>query len=307
MSKFLEFLEKQKYPVILLISGMFLIFCGFFEIKDLTKCQIHPHADPYYFIVSIGLLFSLSSVFLYLFDVVTLGWIGFRRIRNLSNGITAKLSNTNINIRFGRLEKLSGDSEESLVVLPANEFFDDECINDKKSALGAYVNYKFTNQTESIESLISSGLDGHDFEEVEKETGVIQKSYGIGNSVFIKEPLSSKQPVLFLSVTTKRTGEGLQAEMSYIFKAVKEIKRIVVDQRINSVYVPVMGSGHGGLRNEVAFFGMLLAVCDVVTKPHGHHINEFNIIVFQSSEKDKPSISKAVSKRLLRIATGMYS
>ena len=235
-----KFLEKQKYPVILLVLGAFLIFGGFFEIKDLTKLQIHPHDDPYYIIVLAGLLLSLLSAFLYLFDEVTFGWIGFRKIRNLSNGITAKLSNTNINIRFGRLEKLSEESEESLVVLPANEFFDDECINDKKSALGAYVNYKFTNQTESIESLISKGLDGCDFEEVEKEAGVIQKSYGIGNGVFIKNPLSSKQPVLFLSVTIKRTGEGLQAEMSYIFKAVEEIKRIVVDQRINSVFVPVM-------------------------------------------------------------------
>lgn len=302
-----KFLEKQKYPVILLVLGMFLIFGGFFEIKDLTKLHIHPHDDPYYIIVGTGLLLLLLSVSLYIFDRVMLGWIGFRKIRKLSNGVTAQLSNTNINIRFGRLEELCDNSEESLVVLPANEFFDDECINDKKSALGAYVNCKFTNQTELIESLISKELDGRNFEEVEKEAGVMRKSYGVGSGVFIKNPPLSKQPVLFLSVTTKRMGEGLQAEMSYIFKAVDEIKRIVADERINSVFVPVMGSGHGGLRKEVALFGMLLAVCDAATKPHGHHINEFNIIVFQSNDKEKPSISKTVSKRLLRIATEMYS
>jgi hypothetical protein len=94
--------------------------------------------------------------------------------------------------------------------------------------------------------------------------------------------------------------------MSYIFKAVKEIERIVVDHRIDSVYVPVMGSGHGGLRKEVALFGILLALCDVVTK-RGYNNCDFNIVVFQGSDSDKPSISKAVSKRLLRIATGMYS
>ncbi len=302
-----KFLEKQKYPVILLVLGMFLIFGGFFEIKDLTKFEIHPHDDPKYIIMVVGLLFALLSFFLYLFDEVVPGWTRFGKIRNLSNGITKKLSNTNINIRFGRLEKVSEDFEESLVVLPANEFFDNNCIEDEKTALGAYVNYKFANQTGLIENLISEELSGCNFAEVEKEAGVIQKSYGVGKGVFIKRPLSSRQPVLFLSVTTKRTGEGLQAEMSYIFKAIEEIKRTMVDERINSVFVPVIGSGKGGLRNEVALFAMLLAVCDAVTKPHGHHINEFNVIVFQSNEKNKPSISKQVSKRLLRIATGMYS
>jgi hypothetical protein len=247
------------------------------------------------------------STFLYLFDEVTFGWIGFRKISKLDNGITAKLSNTNINIRFGRLEKLAEASEDSLVVLPANEYFDDECINDKKSALGAYVNHKFTNQTEAVKDAITKALSGRASKEVEKEAGVHQKSYGIGVGVFIKKPLSSTQPLLFVSVTTKRSVEGLRADMSYIFEAIKEIEHVVVDQRIDSVYVPVMGSGHGGLRKEVALFGILLAICDVVTKPGGHHISDFNIVVFQRDSRDKPSISKAVSKRLLRIATGMYS
>ena len=148
-----KFLEKQRYPVILLIFGMLLVVGGFFEIKDLTKFQIHPHDDPHYIIMLTGLLLLLLSAFLYLFDEVTLGWIGFRKIRNLSNGITAKLSKTNINIRFGRLEKLSVDFEESLVVLPANEFFDDKCFDDPDSALGAYVDYKFINQKKSIKTL----------------------------------------------------------------------------------------------------------------------------------------------------------
>lgn len=302
-----KFLETQKFPVILLVFGVLLILVGFFELKDLTKLQIAAYPAPHYLIISLGFAFSVFSTFLYLFDEITFGWVGFRRIKKLDNGITAKLSNTNINIRFGLLEKLAEASKESLVVLPANEFFDDDCINDKKSALGAYVNDKFTNQTEVVKKLIAKGLSGRGCQEVEKEAGVLQKSYGVGVGVFVKKPLSSTQPLLFVSVTTKRSGQGLRADMSYIFEAVKEIERIVVDQRIDSVYVPVMGSGHGGLRKEVALFGILLAICDVVTKPGGHHISDFNIVVFQRASTNKPSISKAVSKRLLRIATGMYS
>ena len=54
-----------------------------------------------------------------------------------------------------------------------------------------------------------------------------------------------------------RGGEGLRAEMSYIFKAVNEIQRTVADKRLSSVYVPLIDSGHGGLKKEVALFSML--------------------------------------------------
>jgi hypothetical protein len=62
-----KFLETQKYPVILLALGGFLILGGFFELKDLVKLQISPYPDPHYFIVSVGLMFSVLSIILYLF------------------------------------------------------------------------------------------------------------------------------------------------------------------------------------------------------------------------------------------------
>ena len=302
-----KFLEKQKYAVILLIMGVFLIIAGFFDIEDITKLKIAARSTPNYIIVVFGVFFSVISILVYLFDKLTLGWLGYRRIKNIKKGFGTKISNTEINIMFGRLESISDELEERMIVLPANEFFDDECINDKKSALGAYVNHKFTNQTQQIEDLIACELRGFKSRMVEKEAGVKQDSFGVGTGVFLKRPLNSKQPILFIAVTTKRAGEGLQAEMSYIFQAVQKIQNITADHRIDSVCVPIMGSGHGGLRKEVALFGLLLAICDSVTKSRGHHIREVNVVVFQSAEGSKPSISRIVAKRLLRIAIGMFS
>jgi hypothetical protein len=287
--------------------GVVLIFAGFFSIESIEKLPGQPRSAPIYIIVIFGGILSLISIVVYLFDELTLGWLGFRRINNLKTGFGTKISNTEINIMFGRLENISDELEESMVVLPANEFFDDECINDKKSALGAYVNHKFTNQTKQVKDLIAEELSGFESREVEKEAGVKQDSFGVGTGVFLKRPMDSRQPILFLSVTTKRAGEGLQAEMSYIFQAVRKIQNIAADHRIDSVCVPVMCSGHGGLRKEVALFGLLLAICDSVTKSHGHHVRKFNVVVFQSAESSKPSISRIVAKRLLRIATGMFS
>lgn len=296
-----KFLEKQKYPVILLVMGVFLIFAGFFDIKDKVK-----HDPPIYEMVIFGGILSLISTVVYLFDELTLGWLSFRKINNLKNGFGTKISNTEINIMFGRLENISDELEESMVVLPANEFFDDECIDDKKSALGAYVNHKFKNQ-QIVKDLIAGKLSGLKSREVEKETGVKQDSFGVGTGVFLKEHTDSRHPILFLSVTTKRAGEGLQAEMSYIFQAIREIQNKAADNRIDSVCVPVIGSGHGGLRKEVALFGLLLAICDSVTKSRGHHVRKFNVVVFQSAKSAKPYISRIVAKRLLRSATGMFS
>ena len=287
--------------------GVLLILAGFFDITDIAKFQITARSKPNYIIVVFGSFLSLTSIVVYLFDELTLGWLGFRRIKKLKTGFGTKVSNTEINIMFGRLENIADELEESMIVLPANEFFDDECINDKKSALGAYVNHKFKNQTKQVEDLIAEELSDFETIEVEKEAGVKQDSFGVGTGVFLKRPLNSRQPILFIAVTTKRAGEGLQAEMSYIFQAVRKIQNIIADHRIDSVCIPVMGSGHGGLRKEVALFGLLLAICDSITKSHGHHIREVNVVVFQSAEDSKPSISRIVSKRLLRIATGMFS
>ena len=63
------------------------------------------------------------SIFLYAFDEITFGWIGFRKIQNIDCSISTKLSNTIINTKFGKIGQLADESEDSLVFLPANEFF----------------------------------------------------------------------------------------------------------------------------------------------------------------------------------------
>ncbi|MGK7873482.1 MAG: macro domain-containing protein [Xenococcaceae cyanobacterium] len=311
-----KFLENQKYPVILIVFGCLLAIISFFEVSDITKLQISRSAEPIYSLYVLGLILILISIFLYFSDEnapkqflgkAPLGWLKTGSIRNLKNGFSSVITDSVINVIFGIIESIEREPERSLVVLPANEFFDDECINDKRSSLGAFIQAEYPNQIDNIKNLINKDLEKIPSQEVEKETGVVQLSYGIGTGIYLDQPLSSKNRILFLSVTTKRAGEGLRAEMSYIFKAVNEIQRIVADKRLRSVYVPLIGSGHGGLRKEVALFGMLLAVCGVLTRPSGRSIKEFNIVVFQANENHQPSVSPNSAKRLLGITTGMFS
>ena len=301
-----KFLEKQSYLVILLVLGIFLFLFGFFDVTDISKLQVCARGSAVWPSAVLGTILCIVSVLLYTQDNLALGWFKTTKVKNVGDGLCAKFQGAEINIIFGRIEEVSKQQGRCMVVLPANEYFDDECINDKKSTLGAYVNSNFPNQAEQLNRLITNELTAVKARKVEKEVGVEQDSYGIGAGVFLNEPLGSKQPILFLAVTIKRAGEGLRAEMSYIFQAVNKIQQEAADHRIDSVCVPIMGSGHGGLRKEVALFGLLLAICDGVTKPFGHHIRQYNVVVFRYHGNERPSISRKASKRLLKAALGMF-
>ena len=312
-----NFLENQKYPVILGALGFLLTIVSYFEVEDITKLQISRSTSPIYPLYLLGIILIIISVILYIseqvdsFQVlgkVSSGWLKLGRVRRIDSSLNAVVDQSVINIIFGRIEVVATDDiDAALVVLPANEFFDDECIHDKHSALGAFIQAEYPNQTGEIQFLINKELEKYPSQNIEKEADVFQLSYGIGTGVYLDQPLSSKNRILFLSVTTKRAGQGLRAEMSYIFEAVNEVQRVVADKRLKSVYIPLIGSGHGGLMKEIALFGMLLAVCGVLTRPSGQHIKEFNIIVFKKNQESQPSIPLNSAERLLKITTGMFS
>lgn len=174
------------------------------------------------------------SLFFYAQDRLTLGWFKSASVRMNDGYLQANYGHSQINIAFGRIQEVAKDIPKSMVVLPANEYFDDECINDSNSSLGAYVQSVFPNQASEIQRLIQEELISVKSRKIEKEPGVMQGSYGVRFGVFLKESLHSQQPVLFISVTTKRSGEGLRAEMSHIFEAVKEIQKVAADHRIES-------------------------------------------------------------------------
>ncbi len=224
-----------------------------------------------------------------------------------SSRLLAKYGASKIEIIFDKIQEAVKETPTSMVVLPANEYFDDECIHDSNSSLGAYVQSVFPNQTKEIQQLIQDNLVSFESQKIEKEPGVTQASYGVGSGVFLKEPLHSKQPILFISVTTKRIGEGLRAEMSHIFEAVKTIQEVAADHRIESVCIPIMGTGHGGLRKEVGLFSLILAICDGISKKSGHHIKKYYIVVYRDNPKEKPSISINTSKRILKTAIGLFA
>jgi hypothetical protein len=299
--------EKQSYLVILLVIGCLITILSIFDVKDFSKLQVEPRATIVWLGVLIGIILTGFALFFYGQDRLTLGWFKSASVLMKDGQLQANCKNSQINIIFGQLQEVANSMPESLVVLPANEYFDDECIHDSKSSLGAYVQSIFPNQANEIQKLIKEKLASVESIEIEKEPGITQASYGVGSGVLLKEPLHSKQPVLFLSVTTKRVGEGLRAEMSHIFDAVKKIQKVAADNRVETVCIPVMGTGHGGLPKEIGLFSLVLAICDGISKPSGHHLKQYNIVIYRANSNGKPSIAVGASKRILKTAIGLFS
>ena len=124
-----------------------------------------------------------------------------------------------LNVIFDRIEECDCSDEASLIALPANGFFDDDCIYDPRSALGVFVQRHFKNDVAKIQELVKVALERKQTQEVLKTPGHSATSYGIGTCVFLDCPLSSNFRIAMVSVTTQRADEGLRADPTCVFSA----------------------------------------------------------------------------------------
>ena len=51
--------------------------------------------------------------------------------------------------------------------------------------------------------------------------------------------------LIMTAATRKRAGEGIKAEPSYVLSCLTSISRIMNDEKLTDVYLPLLGSGHG--------------------------------------------------------------
>jgi hypothetical protein len=93
--------------------------------------------------------------------------------------------------------------------------------------------------------------------------------------------------------------------MQNIFSAVEAINKIVKDQKIESLTLPLFGTGHGGLPHELALITLLLALSSVL-RGGGAHPSYASIVVFQAKATDKPSLSPRSARRMLNLIASLH-
>jgi hypothetical protein len=304
----LKALLKQPYWVIALLLGVALVSLTCVTVEKDYHWRTHAPDTLWLAIVGIALL-ALSSVG-FGFTLLprdepgnTLEGLDVKSVQKSDGGLCTNVAGCEIRVVNGRIEEYR-QSIGAAIVLPCNEYFDDRCVGDTRSSLGAYANRMFEGQLAELASLISvecrkklgKGVDQQKTDEERAET------FGAGRCLLLMRPLGTAVPLALVSTTTQRPGEGLAARISYMFDGMRELFTHLADARINEVAMPILGSGHGQIDPPLAFVGLLLAVAEAARYGHGgQRLKRATIVVFQKDAESSPQVEEFVVRRALAL------
>jgi O-acetyl-ADP-ribose deacetylase (regulator of RNase III) len=217
--------------------------------------------------------------------------------------VSATISGWNVNPVTGRIEDFSA-TEQTVIVLPCNEYFDDECAFDKRSALGAYVNRTFPGRTQEFMSKVKAECQVRlgPGTQREKVNGEKACSFGPGRALLMRNVLDSLVPLGLVSTTTQRAGQGLTAKASFVFEGLCELITRMVDARLNEVVIPLLGAGHGGMDPATAFVTLVLALAEAIRYVPGRPLRTATTVIFRKDEKSPPEVAPVVVRRALALA-----
>jgi len=296
----------KNYKVASLIFAFLFLFFGIFKVIDITKFSIEALPTPNIPALIIGIVLLAVSIIIYFevgIDIFNLNTIKIKSLKN--NSLSVKIERACIIIHFCKIEEVE-KKDDAVVVLPANEYFDDECIKDKKSSLGAYVDKYFKNQISEFQKVVSEEISNKNIPKTEqnkKDGEGLQNSYGIGTSILLEKPINTSEKVLLVSVTEQRAGLGLYSNISFVYKAVSGIYKKATDNRISNIYVPLLGSGHGGLNKRIALLSLVTAFAELMEKDRGNKIQTLNIVIFKNG-KDI-DIERKIVRKILKFGVGL--
>ena len=296
----------KNYKIASLIFAFLFLFFSIFKVNDITKFSIEALPTPNVPALIIGIVLLAISIIIYFevgIDIFNLNTVKIKSLKN--DGISVKIERACIIIHFCKIEEVE-KKDEAVVVLPANEYFDDECIKDKKSSLGAYIDKYFKNQISDFQEAVSTELSNKNVPctvQNKKEEEKPQNSYGIGTCVLLKNPIKTSETVLLVSVTEQRAGLGLYSNISFVYKAVNGIYKKATDNRIRNIYIPLLGSGHGGLNKRIALLSLVTAFAELMEKDRGNKIQTLNIVIYKSG-KDI-DIERKIVKKILKFGVGL--
>lgn len=308
LKELIKLLQKQHFSVVSLVLGVVLIALPYLTV-DKSNLSTHPRTALLPVVVGISLLCLATLAFgLTLWtknqehEAAGTG-LDLTRVREDSGGMWTTVSGCEIHVTNGRLQDFA-PSTGTVIVLPCNEYFDDECAGDTASALGAYVNWAFAGHVEAFSALVKEECrrrlgPGREEQKTEEKRA---ESFGAGRCILLLNPLGRLAPVALVSTTTQRAGQGLAARISYLFDGMRELVARLADARLNNVVMPILGGGHGRIDPPLAFVGLLLAVAEAARYGQGgQRLRKVTIIVFRRDEHTPAEVERGIIRRALAL------
>ena len=205
---------------------------------------------------------------------------GERAVHRRDSEWRIRVHSADVRVTYGRLEDV--EDEDAAIVLPANEFFDDVCMTDARSALGAFVKKHFGDgAVDALRELIRAELAGKPSATVDG-----REAYEIGTCVFLDRPLESRHRLILTAATTDRG--GTQGEISFVLEALKQIVATMRPRRLARVHLPLLGAGHGHLGPPVSLFAVALGLWEVLGRSDARHVKDVSVVVFEGDAAKLP-------------------
>lgn len=258
--------------IIFIIVSIILIIIPYFNIDQGKWNFIVSTKTHFITIIGIVILFFLVVLFIALIikNVFTLG------VRSIKGKKVLKLK-----YKFGPtiLEFIEGKIQEivpisnSAFILPVNNTFIDDCIDDEKSATGNFFKHHFIknfNKKDELQQAILKELTGikkTDIYYPEGTTLILPEEYNIEDDC--------KCIITASAIRSKTT--GIISTPGSIYKSINNVYLKTKNLKIETLYMPVIGSGHGGLEFTDSLLCLIMIIKDLSKR--NHHIKNVKIVI----------------------------
>lgn len=304
-----DLLAKLKFPSLLLLGGLLLGVLSASSKIDFKNLAFDSRAEVVWPSLGLGLMLCLLGVLTFLAQEGLMPSPGLGQTRKVAHGFTGCIGSSRVNLLFGRLEDLvptSSGAAKHMVMLPTDEFFDDDCVRASNTACGSYLGARAPRHLERLVTQIEVAKAKLKPQgEFEKRTGAVETSYGTGVCLCIEDPAGLSHSLLLAAVASKRADSGFQSNPASLFQCLEAMARLATDERVNAVYLPLLGGGKGGLTPEASLMMILLAL-SVLQRRLGGFDSSINIVIFQPSKDSVPAIVPRAARRVLSLAEAMY-
>ncbi len=254
---------------IMLLLGFLLVALSFCRVNNVEGFSFT--SSPIWVLIIFGCLLLLGSPIMFIFTRED------RRINKkvtIQKGVSFSLNQLSVNLMVGKIQEISPLAKGSAVVLPANSSFIDDCITDEKSALGAFF-LKF--HPDKIPRA------ANDIEEQLRKQGCQKEDnglYPLGTTIILPQEYDTPAKCILTASTIREAKTGIRAEPSSICESIKQVFMITSDKKIEKLYIPILGSGHGGLEINNALLFLVLAM-NYYSKSF-HHLRAVDVIVTEA-------------------------
>jgi len=254
---------------VMLILGFLLVLFAFVRLDGLRNLSFVKAPNWIMLIIGLGLLISGLIIF-----PLTREDRRINKKATIQKGISFSFQSLSVNLKVGKIQEISQLSKDCAVVLPANTTFIDDCITDEKSALGSFFLKHHPDKIQEVPEDIKKHLTRSGYPRAENGT------YPLGTTIILPKKYDTPAKIIMTASTIRKEISGIRAEPSSLCECIRQIFMVTSDKKLSKLYMPILGSGHGGLDINAALLFLLLSIRHYAHQYH--HIKSVNIIVTEN-------------------------